>query len=346
MIKSLIILFTFPLLLSGCFLTTFMADRAVDHTNITETKAGVYHASFKVSSYGTKPASALDETVAKAMVVKHCADIGVNSRIESLYRGGFFVEISWICYSKAYYERIAQEVAKADAIKKAIEVAKEQALIIQIQKDEDAKIEALKWDIKSSIFSNGNVDGYNKLKFGLNLQESKDILRSNCITIESQTTKQSPGHMIIKGTSCFNVSGRPIFSVFVYFQDHRVSSVILDFNGNSEFPEGMNALTIASMAFFGILDRGEFDRPVIKNILHAINSKYDAHEQLSEQLPTGTADLYTFEKGAIVVHIINEYIETLNTTRDYLNIRYLSNDNEIKNMLDRLGLSKINKAEF
>lgn len=346
MFKYLFFLFTLTTLLSGCSATSFLVDRATKHTNITEKKAGLYHASFRLFLAGTKPASQLDKTAAKEMVVKHCSEMGAKSTVKSLYMGGFSVDITWICHSTAYYERIAQEKAREVALQKANAEAEAEALRIEMQRVEEAKVEELKWDINSILFSKGNVDGYNKLKFGLNLQDSIDVLDSNCKSIENQSKQFIPGRRIIKGISCFNVSGRGIYSIYVHFDEYRLSSVILDFNGNSEFPDGTDILAISGIALFGGLDRGEFDRPIIKNILQAINSKYDILEQSSELIPNGTVENYAFDNGTIVVNVINEYIETFNTTRDYLNIRYISNDYEIKETLDRLGLSKISKDEF
>lgn len=336
-------------LMSGCVSNDSRGQRAIEDANIIEISPGLYkgtHSNFISND------TAL--STAEMMAVKHCKNMGVEGQIEEKLLRGDVVHIAWTCFTQAYYTKVRKEkeiarkkaevvrIARGKAEAERITREKAEAERIAREKVEAERIEAEIWDVESKLISRGSLEGYRSLKFGLNLREAKKILDSNCSVVKHKSTNSNTGYKLIEGSSCFDVSGRKIARLFLEFSNYRISSITLDFNGNSTFPEGTNLLELGLFAAFGGLDNGEFDSSVLQNILSTISSKYDLYSTTT----MGVWDRYAFEQGALTVEIASEFIMDFNKVRDYMKIQYISNDQEIKSNLNELGLSYITKDEF
>jgi len=346
--RLLIITFFVSIFLSGCVSNDSRGQGAIEDANIIELESGLYkgtHSNFISNKVALR--------TAEMMAIKYCKNMGVESQIKYKYLRDDIVHITWICLTKDYKDRITREKAKAEEEKRiakegaeeseriAKEKAKAEEKRIAEEKAEADRIEAEIWNVESKLISKNGVYGYKDLKFGLNLKETNDILNSNCAEVEHESTNSNTGYKWIIGNSCFDVSGREIAKLSVEFSDYRISSISIDFNGNTIFTnKELNFLGFAALS--GRLDQGKFDSSVLQNILSAVSSKYDLYSATTMDV----WDRYAFEEGALTVEIANEFIEPFEKYRDYMRIKYISNDQEIKSNLNELGLSHINEDEF
>jgi hypothetical protein len=352
--RLLIITFFVSIFLSGCVSNDSRGQRAIEDANIIELESGLYkgtHSNFISNKVALR--------TAEMMAIKHCKNMDAESQIISnflrisKYPRTDVVHITWACLTKDYKDRIAREKAKAEEEKRIAEeeaeeserIAKEKAKAeekrIAEEKAEADLIEAEIWNVESKLISKNGVYGYKDLKFGLNLKETDDILNSNCAEVEHESTNSNTGYKWIIGSFCFDVSGREIAKLSVEFSDYRISSISIDFNGNMIFTnKELNLLGFIALS--GMLDQGKFDSSVLQNILSAVSSKYDLYSTTT----VDGWDGYAFEEGALTVEISNEFNEYFEKYRDYMRIKYISNDQEIKSNLNELGLSHINEDEF
>jgi hypothetical protein len=352
--RLLIITFFVSIFLSGCVSNDSRGQGAIEDANIIELESGLYkstHSNYFSNDRALK--------TAEMMAIKYCKNMGVESQIISIflriskYPRTDVVHITWACLTKDYKDRIAREKTKADEERRIAEekaeaewIAKEKAKVeeekrIAEEKAEAERIEAEIWNVESKLISKNGVYGYKDLKFGLNLKETNKILNSNCTEVKQESTNSYIGYKWIIGNSCFDVSGREIAKLSVEFSDYRISSISIDFNGNTIFTnKEQNFLGLIALS--GRLDQGKFDSSVLQNILSAVSSKYDLYSTTTVDV----WDRYAFEEGALTVEIANEFIEPFEKYRDYMRIKYISNDQEIKSNLNELGLSHINADDF
>ena len=352
--RLLIITFFVSIFLSGCVSNDSRGQEAIEDANIIELESGLYritHSHYFSNDRALK--------TAEMMAIKYCKNMGAesqikytSSRISKFPRTGV-VHIVWACLTKdqiarekAEAEHIAKEKAKAEEKAESERITREKAKVeeekrIAEEKAEADRIEAEIWNVESKLISKNGVYGYKDLKFGLNLKATANILNSNCAEVKHESTNSNTGYKWIIGNSCFDVSGREIAKLSVEFSDYKISSISIDFNGNTIFTnKELNFLGF--IALTGRLDQGKFDSSVLQNILSAVSSKYDLYSTTTVDV----WDRYAFEEGVLTVEIANEFIEPLNKYRDYMRIKYISNDQEIKSNLNELGLSHINEDEF